>query len=153
MNNWQILNEDNTSWDFIYENLKFNPYSKEEKIISKLKKTTISLRKYFNELEDEQFYEKFNNAALETLKSMVNKNESIIALNWQHDSFSFNPNLNFELDEFGDWLVPIFPNGDYTFFLTNNFENIIFCNGIDLEISFFGERLQSCDLVNFLTSS
>jgi hypothetical protein len=48
---------------------------------------------------------------------------------------------NFELDEFNDWLIPLFPNGDYTFFLTSDFKNILFADGINFTISFAGEDI------------
>ncbi len=63
------------------------------------------------------------------------------ALNWQHDCYSFLPELPFEKDQFDEWLIPIFPNGDYLFFLTKNFQNGVFADGINLSISIFGKDI------------
>ena len=68
------------------------------------------------------------------------------ALDWQHDCYAFDPILPFERNEFDDWLISIFPNGDYLFFLTSNFQNGIFADGINLKISFWGnEMLQALE--------
>jgi hypothetical protein len=62
---------------------------------------------------------------------------------WQHDCYEFNPRLPFEKDEFNQWLIPIYPNGDYYFFVTKDWKNVVFVDGLNPSIYLFGEKIIS----------
>ncbi|MFL5730485.1 MAG: DUF2716 domain-containing protein [Cytophagaceae bacterium] len=147
MKNWGILSQQDYSkaWDFINNELSFKPNSNGEGLIklpSPNKKYDI--HNFYNENFSEELYNNLHNYILGYFKQL-SKGNRLLALDWQHDCFSFDPHLPFEKDEFDEWLIPAFPNGDYLFFLTKDFKNGIFADGINLSISFFGD-----DLINII---
>ncbi len=59
---------------------------------------------------------------LKAFQSCTLKQEFIYALDWQHECYLFNPHAPIDKDEFGEWLVPVIPNGDYCFFIHQDFQ-------------------------------
>lgn len=141
MNNWQLLNdlEYAKAWNFLYEELHFSPFESYLIILPDPKKD-FDISKYYDDGFSQELYDDLHKDALFWLKK-VSKGKRIFALNWQHDCYSFNTDLPFEKDEFDEWLVPVFPNGDYIFFMTNDFSSGIFADGINLKLSIWGEAL------------
>ena len=62
-------------------------------------------------------------------------------MSWQHESYSFDPRLDFEKDEFNEWLIDVFANGDYNFFITSNFDNYFFADGVTMQVMYYGEAI------------
>lgn len=60
------------------------------------------------------------------------------ALDWQHPCYRFYPHIPFELDEFGEWTVPILPNGDYYIFLAQELSWGIFGHPWEQTMCLFG---------------
>lgn len=69
------------------------------------------------------------------------ENEYVLALDWQHRRYYFNPRIESIRDEFGEWPVPIFPNGDYYFFIQKEFKWGFLGHPWEKSISIFGEEL------------
>jgi len=44
-------------------------------------------------------------------------------------------------DEFGEWVIPILPNGDYYIFLTKDFRNVWFGHAWEETITLIGHDL------------
>ena len=123
-----------------------------------------SFKKYFVAEDEEcspseiKWFEKFNsnleNKFVSIFKTLTKKKgERMYALDWQHQCYSFNPFLPFKkYGHPGRWEIPAFPNGDHHFFLTKDFKNGIFGDGIHKSISFFGkEMVEQCkDLTDVL---
>ncbi|MGN8844136.1 DUF2716 domain-containing protein [Niallia sp. HCP3S3_B10] len=65
--------------------------------------------------------ERFEKNTIIAFKKSIIIGEKVYALDWMHNGYLFDPTLNFETDEFGDWLIPIIPNGDH-FFLQRDFK-------------------------------
>lgn len=146
MKNWRILNniECKMIWEFIYTELSFNPIDRARPLIKlPFPNKSYDLSNLYNKEFDNTFFNKLEEKAIDLFLNIA-KNERIYALSWQHDCYSFNPNLPFEKDEFEDWIVPIFPNGEYAFFITRDFKNGIFGDGVNMSMAFFGN-----DFVNF----
>jgi len=142
MNNWKQLDVAHYTrvWDFVYKNLDFKPYNEPNSIINVSSKSLFfDISEYYNEGFKEELYENLHCNVLNCFREI--HEDLLYALNWQHDCYSFSPNQPFELDEFGEWIIPVFPNGDYIFFLTKSLEEGIFADGINCSIVFFGERL------------
>ena len=164
MSNWKLLDDGTRelAWDFVYDSLCFEPhrYKFDKKVsIIKLPKPNVyySTKKYlFNRGEKysvykakmcKNLYSSLENKFLSVFKTLTKKKgERMYALDWQHDCYSFDPFLPFERDGcFEEWLIPAFPNGDHLFFLTKDFKNGIFGDGIHHSISFFGkEMVEQC---------
>lgn len=138
MSNWNLLNltEYETIWDFIYKELDFNPYLSNSTCSIKLPHPSLSfdISEYYNNGFREDLYNDLHKCIVLWFKN-ISKEKEMYALDFQHDCYSFNSNLLFEKDEFDEWLIPVFPNGDLTF----NFKNGIFADGINLKIHIWGD--------------
>lgn len=150
MNNWQILSHKQSSlaWEYIYEQMQFNPRGEEKLIDIPEPSRCYDISSYYDAGFREDYYNDLHEKIRQVFCIVTHKGERVIALNWQHDGYSFDPRLEFEKDEFGEWLVPVFPNGDYIFFLTADFSNGIFCDGINLSICLFGDKMLQSTEVN-----
>lgn len=141
--NWEKINdlESKKLWDKLESKFRFNP-SFERSIFSIMKE---SKRYSTSSLMGEHFTEEINKKVMDDLKLLLSNSVEIdqrmIALCWKSDSYLFNPRGKFELDEFGEWLVPALPNGDLTFFLDGELENGVFGDGINEQMVFFGDRI------------
>jgi hypothetical protein len=144
MRNWKILSEFeyNSVWNFIFDELKFNPSPYQAKKFDNLPLPNIwfDTSFIFDQVFSPSDFDELHTVALELLKK-ISKNNNIYALDWQHECFSFNPNLSFDRFENGDWGIPFLPDGDSTFFLTNDYSNGIYGDGINLQICFWGDEL------------
>ena len=142
MENWKPLIdiEYKQIWDFVYENLSFQPNNEAALIKLPIPNKVYNISSFYNEGFDEKFYDDLHKIAIKCFKILSN-NKNMYALNWQHQCFSFNPELPFEKDDFDEWLIPVFPNGDYLFFITNDLKNGVFSDGINLRISLFGKKM------------
>lgn len=65
----------------------------------------------------------------------------LYALDWQHPCYQFYPEFPFELDEFGEWVIPLLPNGDYYIFLESEFKWGIFGHPWEQTMCVFGAPL------------
>ncbi len=142
MNNWTLLSNSDSkrAWDYLYNDLHFKPHEKKDLIVLPIPNRTFDISSFYNDGFREELYENLHEIVLSWFKKISN-GKRMYALNWQHDGYSFACDLPFEKDEFDEWLVPVFPNGDYLFFLTSNFKNGIFADGIHLRFSIWGEDI------------
>jgi hypothetical protein len=83
--------------------------------------------------------------ALAMFQSLTVPDESIYALDWHHQTYRFFPHIAFGLDEFGEWPVPILPNGDYYIFFKESFTWGVFGHPWEKTMCFWGD-----DLLSFL---
>lgn len=78
------------------------------------------------------------NNVLQAMIACTKENELVYALDWQHDCYEFDPRKPMDRNEFDEWLVPLFPNGDYYVFLQNHFEWGVVGHPWRQELGFFG---------------
>ncbi len=144
MKNWNTLSEEeyNHTWDYIFNELNFNPSPYEAKKFNNLPAPNLwfDTASLFDEIFTKDDFDELNTIALELLRKIA-KNKNIYALDWQHECFSFNPYLPFDRFENKSWGIPFLPDGDSTFFLTNDLSNGVFGDGINLQICFWGSEL------------
>ncbi|WP_440603734.1 DUF2716 domain-containing protein [Bacillus sp. GB_SG_008] len=76
----------------------------------------------FLRIKYDAIYNDLEEKSLLAFQEVTQKSEYIYALNWQHDCYWISPYLEFTKDEFCEWTIPIFPNGDYYFFIHKNLE-------------------------------
>ncbi len=86
-------------------------------------------------------YDKLENLALSLFLKITKPGDRIYALDWMHSCYDFDPRQQMDRDEFGEWVVPIFPNGDYYIFLSKDFENTWFGHPWEQTITLAGEAL------------
>ncbi len=144
MNNWQQLNDEENikTWNFIYNEMKFKPVTEDLKSLINLPTPCriVDISNYYNEGFDETLYDELHEYA-HFWFNKISQGKKLYALNWKHESYSFFSDLPFEKNEFDEWIISIFPNGDYIFFLTSDFKNGIFADGINLSLSFWGVEI------------
>ncbi|MGF7232789.1 DUF2716 domain-containing protein [Arachidicoccus sp.] len=150
MNNWRLLDnkEFTLAWDFVYEKLLFQPYEKDKKLLKPpMVSKCFDISMFYNDGFNEDLYKELHDYMLECFQNTSNFGDRIFVLDWQHSCYSFDSRLPFEKNEFGEWLIPVFPNGDFLFFLTKDFKNGIFADGVNLKITFWGNQF-----IDFLNS-
>lgn len=91
--------------------------------------------------ENEKIYHDFEEKSLSAFRKLTTKDEYIYALDWQHSCYWINPFLKFPRDEFNEWIIPIFPNGDYYFFIQKNFNWGFLGHPWEKSITLFGKEV------------
>jgi len=149
MNNWQRLNEKETghAWDNFYRLFDFFPsIDKFPGIRTSLPQIKYSITKYYS---TETSFSNLENVALVLFNSITNPGERLYALDWQHDCYDFDPRGEMERDEFEEYIIPIFPNGDYYIFLTKDFKNVWFGHPWEQTITLIGHDIvQQAEIQN-----
>nr|MDH3176160.1 DUF2716 domain-containing protein [Bacillus pumilus] len=74
-------------------------------------------------------------------RSLSEQTNICLALDWQHECYWITPYGSFEKDEFGEWTVPVLPNGDYYFFLSKEMHWGLLGHPWEQSITIFGEGL------------
>jgi hypothetical protein len=145
MNAWKILKKEERIWalDVFDLHFDFHP-STRKKDWPGIKEPNPSLtfrishifgkgEEYYNALHDNLI-----DVFLQAFKSLVPKYGWIFALDWQHDCYKFYPH---ELNEYGEWMVPILPDGDYYIFFEKNLDFGVFGHPWEGTMCIFGEDL------------
>ncbi|MCA1032540.1 DUF2716 domain-containing protein [Bacillus timonensis] len=144
MENWISFSdiEYERVWNKVYEDFKFEPsISKFPAFHVPSPFVTYDVSNYFGACDDFSVYEELEEKALIAFRANTLKEEYILALDWQHDCFWFNPHLEIEKDEFDEWKIPIFPDGDYSFFIQKDFKWGYLGHPWERSITVFGEEL------------
>ena len=133
-------------WDRIYHDFKFEPSISDFPSLQVSKSfITYDVSRYLNGSVGVDLYEKAYNdlekKSLLVFQELTQSNEYMYALDWQHSCYWINPRLEFPKSEFDEWTVPIFPNGDYYFFIQKNFEWGLVGHPWERTITIFGEKL------------
>ena len=102
---------------------------------------TYDISDYFGDSADFNIYDDLEEKALDSFKEITLIDEYIMALDWQHECYWVNPRLQFKKDEFGEWTIPIFPNGDYYFFIQKDFKWGYLGHPWEKSITIFGKEL------------
>lgn len=139
MGNWMEYTDEEYDqiWDRIDSKLKFSP---SDSIFPSFKVpspfVTYDISHYFGESIND-----LESKALQAFKKNTASNEYIMALDWQHECYWVNPHLEFERNEFNEWIIPVFPNGDYYFFIQKDFKWGYLGHPWEESITIFGKEL------------
>ncbi|MFJ7826656.1 DUF2716 domain-containing protein [Psychrobacillus sp. NPDC096623] len=144
MKNWLKLSnaEYEKVWNKIYDELKFEPSTTDFpsfKVPSPFITYDVSL--YFGESEDLDAFVDLEEKVLLVFQEITSKDEYIYALDWQHECYLINSHLDFPKNEFDEWTVPIFPDGDYYFFFHKDFQWGYLGHPWERTITVFGKDL------------
>ena len=140
MRAWELLSksEYETVWNKFEAQFNFKPTtdSKEfpsiiEPVGSITYKFEYSLPEKMSKDMDDVGYK-----SLIAFRSLVSSDETIYALDWQHDCYWFRPHLSFE-----EWQIPVFPDGDYSIFLAKDFSFGIFAHPWEQTFCIWGKEL------------
>jgi len=148
MKNWIELSsvEYREVWDRIYDKFNFKPsVSNFPSFEVPSPFITYDTSLYSNGSVDidtyNEIYSEFEEKSLLVFQERIQKNEYLYALDWQHPCYWINPHLEFLKNEFDEWTVPIFPDGDYYFFIHKNFEWGLLGHPWEKTITIFGIEL------------
>ncbi|MFV4878268.1 DUF2716 domain-containing protein [Bacillus velezensis] len=110
-------------WRRVNRAVKWKPYSRFASIKPPKPFQVFNVSQGFNDEKGNiSFLEDAEVQILKAFQSCTLKQEFIYALDWQHECYLFNPHAPIDKDEFGEWLVPVIPNGDYCFFIHQDFQ-------------------------------
>ncbi|PFN20318.1 DUF2716 domain-containing protein [Bacillus cereus] len=144
MKNWIEFTdkEDNRTWERVYSELDFSPsFSTFPSFQLPSPFVTYNISHYFGESVDLDVYDELEEKVLQVFKENTASNEYIMALDWQHECYWVNPHLEFERNEFDEWIIPIIPNGDYYFFIHKDFKWGYLGHPWEKSITIFGREL------------
>ncbi len=79
--------------------------------------------------------------ALTLFNNITKPGDRLYALDWQHECFDFDSRQEMNRNEFEEWIIPIFPNGDYYIFMTKDFNNVWFGHPWEETITLIGENI------------
>ncbi|MFD0048180.1 DUF2716 domain-containing protein [Actinomycetes bacterium NPDC127524] len=144
MKNWISLSEQESDqvWDKIHRDFTFKPSTtKFPSFKAPVPFIKYDISGFYGESADLDAYDDLEEKALIAFKEITLVDEYILALDWQHECYWVNPRLEFERDEFGEWNIPIFPNGDYYFFIQKDFKWGFLGHPWEKSITIFGKDL------------
>ncbi|WP_028543343.1 DUF2716 domain-containing protein [Paenibacillus taiwanensis] len=138
MKNWIPLSDDQDHfvWDNFYESFNFRPsvHSKDWPSFTLPNPyITYKITDYTDsDLDD------LEEKCVKTLRALTEPSEYIYALDWQHESFFYNPHLE---KGSADWTLSFYPDGDYYFFLQKDFKWGYLGHPWEHTITLFGAEL------------
>lgn len=133
MEGWTPLTEVeyDAVWDRFYDHFAFRPSVSAADWPSIREPTpSITFRFSYDDAREDETYESW---VLTRLRESTDPDSSIYALDWQHESFWFNPH------QANDFEIPPFPDGDYYIFLTQDFSAGLFGHPWEQTICVFGD--------------
>lgn len=167
-NVWILLEdkEYNAVWEKVYRDLKFTPSIKNNNPFS------INVHhEIFNICELSQWNENIDEIIKSIFIHCMGNDDYIYALDWQHSGFRYNPKLKLPLekckfipDERYNWggynayFPEFYPNGDYYFFIAQDFRWGYLTHPWQWKVWIFGDCLISeiqkyAAEINFIKSS
>lgn len=141
MRNWIPLSdeEDENVWDKVDQEFKFEPsVSKFPGFHLPQPFRTYDVSNYFGTSVDIDAHDDLEIKVLNAFQELTSTDEFLLALDWQHECFWINPFHEFPKNEFGEWPIPLFPDGDYYFFIEKNFRWGYLGHPWERSISIFG---------------
>ena len=136
-------------WDKVYEKLKFRPsyYDRGHSMNVPL---PFEIDRNYTVYDIEQITEEQIDLTQEIIRniliSITSENQRLYALDWQHDAFIFNPRNIEEQKDYSDgkynrYFPGFIPDGDYYFFIDEDFEFGYLGHPWRQEIWIFGDQL------------
>ncbi|MGO1059230.1 DUF2716 domain-containing protein [Planococcus sp. FY231025] len=144
MENWQELSaeENHFVWERVYNEFYFEP-SIHVFPGFQVPKPFITYN-IFSLADFEKNLESFADLEAKVrwvFQGLIAPDEYIYALDWQHAGYRMNPHLEMRRNEWNEWLVPLYPDGDYYFYLQKDFEWGYLGHPWEGTITLFGEKL------------
>lgn len=145
MENWIPLKDKELkfAWKTFAREFKFKPSISRFPAFQALSPyITYDISAYFEDsflLHADEDLEK--KALLSFQENITGTDEYMLALDWQHECYWITPYGSFEKDEFGEWKVPVLPNGNYYFFLSKEMNWGLLGHPWEQSITIFGEGL------------
>jgi hypothetical protein len=160
---WKIIeeNEDKQVWDKVFLDFNFTP-SIDNSVIPFTFKIPVDIYDITDSLiwyDNKEINEKIRLSFIECMKD----NDYIYALDWQHTSFRYNPriidnneypvfvkydvpikNEHVDWEGYNVWFPTFYPNGDYFFFIAEDFSWGYLTHPWLNKVYIFGDCLREC---------
>jgi len=145
MKNWTELDESlyDQVWDKVYKDFRFNPSVHEEEwpsFIPPSQFITFDISKLYGS-EFDELMKDLEHCIIKSFKEITHKDEFIYALDWHHTAYWYNPHFENPSDEFGRWPVSIHPDGDYYFYIKQDFSWGYLGHPWEHSVCLYGEKL------------
>lgn len=117
-------NEYSRVWDRIYSDFRFRPSMNADRwpgFSEPDGSITWSVASLFAEERVDAGVEAIGEALRQGLDKVRGDDEYVLALDWQHRSYRFRPQVAPAPVDLESWLVPPLPDGDYYLFLATDF--------------------------------
>lgn len=140
MSAWELLSqiEYDTVWDNFQQQFDFRPtiYPNGFPSIREPRGSITYQFQYPSAESEDKVIDDVNSKSLTAFKTSISSAEALYALDWQHDCYWFYPHLTFS-----EWLIPVFPDGDYSIFLAKDFSFGIFAHPWEQSFCIWGAKL------------
>jgi len=149
MQSWTRLDpaQNHDVWDRFFSEFNFRPsiFSKDwPSIHSSLPRLKLDIMECYREGYNHDNLLILEDLAQDIFRKITDTGETMLALDWQHDSFEFYPHMDMPRDpELDEWPVPVLPNGDYYIFITKDFRNLWFGHPWEESITLVGAEITS----------
>ena len=143
-------NEYKKTWDTVYKKLNFKPSTNKGETPFDIDKPFVV---YDLTQVSEQNIDDFDEVISNTFSNCIGDDEYMYALDWQHSGFRYNPRIRIEQrslyikDEcyqnggYNAFFPDFFPDGDYYFFISINFDWGYLGHPWQQKVWVFGEKL------------
>jgi len=129
-------------WDRFYSRFQFKPSVRKEDWPVILEPSPSMLWFYDEKEETRRSLEcDLNSKILQMFRFVISPKERLYALNWQHASYWFSPHAFLDSQDPKSWLAPVFPDGDYYIFLSEDFDFGLFGHPWESSLCLFGQKL------------
>lgn len=148
MNGWTLLEDDELElvWSRFYKNFYFKPSTT---IFPAYSLPSPFIKYDISDRYTEDLIRDFEEKSVNAFQQCTKPEELIYALDWQHDCYLVDARLEFprhfswRVDN-GDWIISIYPDGDYHFFLARDFSWGILGHPWEQTITIYGENFIRC---------
>jgi hypothetical protein len=110
-------------------------------IIEPTPSVTYSIATLYDQEHFWEFVGEIHQKALTAFRNRVLPEQKLYVLDWQHPCYSFNAHFAFNAEQFDEWRIPVFPDGDYYIFLAEDFTFGTFGHPWEQTICVFGQAL------------
>lgn len=119
-------------------------------LASYLASIKLDVKNYYTSNDPIFYNTTLENFAIKVFQDITQIDEEMYALDWQHQGYAFNPRKTMDKQEhWNEWIVPIFPNGDYYIFTTKDMQNVWFGHPWQETITLFGEKIINAATMHF----
>lgn len=148
MDGWTLLEDEERKqvWSRFYQEFNFKPST----TVFPSYTTPSPFIKYdTTDCYAEAFVRDFEDKAALTFQKCTQPGERIYVLDWQHECYLVDTRLEFPRHvpwrvDSGDWIIEIYPDGDYHFFLAKDFSWGILGHPWESTITVYGEKFINC---------
>lgn len=148
MDGWTLLeeNEKKKIWSRFNKEFHFNPSTK---IFPSYCTPSPFIKYDITKCHVEELFRDLEEKSVMAFQQCTQPGELIYALDWQHECYLVNARLEFprhvpwRVDN-GDWIISIYPDGDYHFFLARDFSWGILGHPWENTMTIYGEKFISC---------